>query len=98
MKKNQRREFLNRSLVGICGATFMPGTWKASLGEYGEKSGVPSLANRTLGKTGIKNLTLSDQELKDLKLADLKSEPGLCCHQCQKCTPQCPINAEEQTR
>jgi len=59
MKKNQRREFLKKSLVGICGATFVPGTWKASSGEYGERGAVPSLASRTLGRTGIKTPLIS---------------------------------------
>jgi predicted aldo/keto reductase-like oxidoreductase len=45
----------------------------------------------------IKNLKISDQELKDLNLAGLKSEPGLYCHQCQKCIPQCPNNLDIPT-
>jgi predicted aldo/keto reductase-like oxidoreductase len=59
MNRNQRREFLKKSLVGICGATFIPGTWKASFGEYGEKGAVPSLASRTLGRTGINTPLIS---------------------------------------
>jgi uncharacterized protein len=54
MKQNQRREFMKKSLVGICGATFIPGTWKESYGTNGEKGAVPSLPARSLGKTGLK--------------------------------------------
>jgi aryl-alcohol dehydrogenase-like predicted oxidoreductase len=59
MKKNQRREFLKKSLVEMCGATFIPGTWKATFGEYGKKGAVPSLASRKLGRTGIKTPLIS---------------------------------------
>jgi uncharacterized protein len=59
MGKYHRREFLKKSLIGICGATFIPGTWKASFGEYGEKGAVPSLASRTLGRTGIETPLIS---------------------------------------
>jgi predicted aldo/keto reductase-like oxidoreductase len=38
----------------------------------------------------IKNLKMSEQELKDLNPADIKSEPGLYCQQCRACLPQCP--------
>ncbi len=38
----------------------------------------------------IRNLKMSEQEMKDIDLADLKTEPGLYCHQCRKCIPQCP--------
>jgi uncharacterized protein len=53
MKSNSRREFLKKSLVGICGAPLIPGPWKASPGGSGEKAAVPSLPSRTLGRTGI---------------------------------------------
>jgi uncharacterized protein len=59
MGKYHRREFLKKSLAGICGATFIPGTWKASFGEYGKTGAVPSLAGRTLGKTGIQTPLIS---------------------------------------
>jgi len=59
MGKYRRREFLKQSLVGICGATFIPGTWRATFGESGEKGAVPSLANRTLGRTGIQTPLIS---------------------------------------
>ncbi|MGA2363127.1 MAG: aldo/keto reductase [Candidatus Aminicenantales bacterium] len=59
MGKNQRREFLKKSLIGMCGAAFIPGTWKASFGEFGEKGAVPTLASRKLGRTGIKTPLIS---------------------------------------
>jgi predicted aldo/keto reductase-like oxidoreductase len=54
-----RRGFLKKSLVGISGAALIPGTWKAPFGEIGEKGAVPSLASRTLGRTGIKTPLIS---------------------------------------
>jgi predicted aldo/keto reductase-like oxidoreductase len=45
--------------------------------------------------TMINNLAMSDQELKYLNLA--RSEPGLYCHQCRKCLPQCRHNLEIPT-
>jgi predicted aldo/keto reductase-like oxidoreductase len=59
MGKYHRREFLKKSLFGMCGATFIPGAWKASLGESGKPSAVPSLASRTLGRTGIQTPLIS---------------------------------------
>ena len=37
---------------------------------------------------------MSDQELKYLNLAGQKTEPGLYCHQCRTCIPQCPHQLE----
>ena len=45
----------------------------------------------------IKDLRLSDQEVKDLNLANLGSEQGLYCRQCQRCLPQCPANLDIPT-
>ena len=59
MRQNQRREFLKKSLVGICGATLIPGTSMSSSGKQGAKGAVPSLATRTLGRTGIKTPLIS---------------------------------------
>jgi predicted aldo/keto reductase-like oxidoreductase len=53
MKENQRREFLKKSLVGMCGAAVIPGVWKPSFGKSQEKAVIPSLPGRTLGRTGI---------------------------------------------
>ncbi len=43
------------------------------------------------------NLKLSDQELKDLNLAQLEAEPSLYCQQCKRCLPQCPRNLDIPT-
>jgi uncharacterized protein len=45
----------------------------------------------------IKDLKMSEQEWKDLDLANLKSEAGLYCQQCQKCLSQCPNNLDIPT-
>jgi predicted aldo/keto reductase-like oxidoreductase len=45
----------------------------------------------------IQNLKMSEQELKDLKLAGLNQETGLYCQQCKKCIPQCPHNLDIPT-
>jgi predicted aldo/keto reductase-like oxidoreductase len=45
----------------------------------------------------LKDLKLSDQELRDLKLAESRPELGLYCQQCRKCVPQCPANLEIPT-
>jgi predicted aldo/keto reductase-like oxidoreductase len=54
-----RRGFLKKSLAGICGATIIPGTWKASFAASGQTGAVPALASRTLGKTRIKTPLIS---------------------------------------
>jgi predicted aldo/keto reductase-like oxidoreductase len=59
VRRNQRREFLKKSLAGMCGATMIPGTWKASFGRPGEKVAVPLLPIRKLGRTGIKTPLVS---------------------------------------
>jgi predicted aldo/keto reductase-like oxidoreductase len=59
MKENKRREFLKKSLAGMCGAAVIPGAWKPSFGESQEKAMIPSLPGRTLGKTGIKTPLIS---------------------------------------
>ena len=45
----------------------------------------------------INNLKMSDQELKDLNLAQNNQDCSLYCHQCGKCIPQCPYNLEIPT-
>jgi predicted aldo/keto reductase-like oxidoreductase len=72
MAKNQRREFLKKSLAGICGAAVIPGAWKprservasasssaSSAGAASATAGVPALPSRLLGKTGIVTPLLS---------------------------------------
>jgi predicted aldo/keto reductase-like oxidoreductase len=41
-----------------------------------------------------KNLTMTQDELKDLELAVSGPDPGLYCHQCRQCVPQCPYSLE----
>jgi uncharacterized protein len=60
-------------------------------------SGMSSLEELQKNIAMIKNLKMSDQELKDLNLAVLNIEQGLYCRQCRKCVPQCPHNLEIPT-
>ncbi len=60
-------------------------------------SGMSSVEELEKNLEMIKNLKLSDQELKGLNLADLRSEPGLYCLQCRKCEPQCPNSLDIPT-
>jgi uncharacterized protein len=60
-------------------------------------SGMSSLEELQKNLAMIRNLKISDQELKDLNLASLNSEKGLYCHQCKKCIPQCPYNLDIPT-
>jgi uncharacterized protein len=47
--------------------------------------------------TMIRDLRMTDQELKDLNLTSLDTKPTLYCHQCKKCLPQCPHNLDIPT-
>ena len=60
-------------------------------------SGMSSLEELQKNLAMIQNLKMSDQEMKDLKLANLGQEPGLYCQQCRKCIPQCPHNIDIPT-
>jgi uncharacterized protein len=60
-------------------------------------SGMSSIEELQKNIAMIKNLKISDQELKDLNLTGLKSESSLYCHQCRTCVPQCPLNLEIPT-
>jgi predicted aldo/keto reductase-like oxidoreductase len=60
-------------------------------------SGMSSFEEMQKNLAMIKNLKMSDQELKDLNLAGLSTEPGLYCHQCKECIPQCPQNLDIPT-
>jgi predicted aldo/keto reductase-like oxidoreductase len=57
-------------------------------------SGMSSVEELRKNLAMIGDLKLTDQELKDLNLADLRSEPGLYCLQCRKCEPQCPAKVD----
>jgi predicted aldo/keto reductase-like oxidoreductase len=59
MKNNQRRDFLKKSLLGISGTILVPTTIKTSGNGIPEKSIVPALPSRVLGKTGIKTPLIS---------------------------------------
>jgi len=52
-------------------------------------SGMSSLEQLQKNLAMIRNLKLSDQELKDLNLAGIDSDHGLYCQQCKQCIPQC---------
>jgi predicted aldo/keto reductase-like oxidoreductase len=45
--------------------------------------------------TMIRDLKMTEQEMKDLNLAAL--EPGFYCQQCRQCIPQCPYNLDIPT-
>ena len=56
-------------------------------------SGMSSLDELDKNRTMINDLKLTEQELKDLSMADLYA-PSLYCRQCRQCVPQCPHNLE----
>ena len=57
-------------------------------------SGMSSVEQMKKNLAMITDLRMSPDELKDLELAVSGSEPGLYCHQCRQCVPQCPNNLE----
>jgi len=60
-------------------------------------SGMTSLEQLQKNLTMIRNLKMSEQEMKDLNLAAIDSETGLYCQQCRQCIPQCPNNLDIPT-
>lgn len=60
-------------------------------------SGMSTIEEMQKNLAMINNLKITDQELKDLNLAGLDSDPSLYCHQCRKCIPQCPHNLDIPT-
>jgi predicted aldo/keto reductase-like oxidoreductase len=60
-------------------------------------SGMSSLEQLQKNLEMIKNLKLSDQELKDLNLSGIESNHGLYCQQCKQCIPQCPDHLDIPT-
>ncbi|HOB82998.1 MAG TPA: aldo/keto reductase [Bacteroidales bacterium] len=60
-------------------------------------SGMSSLEQLQKNIQMIKNLKLSEQELKDLNLAGIESGHGLYCQQCRQCIPQCPNHLDIPT-
>jgi predicted aldo/keto reductase-like oxidoreductase len=57
-------------------------------------SGMSSLEQMQKNLAMINNITMTQDELKDLEFAVSGPEPGLYCHQCRQCVPQCPYNLE----
>lgn len=60
-------------------------------------SGMSSFEELQKNIAMIRNINMTDQEMKDLKLAWLDSEPTLYCHQCKNCIPRCPSNLDIPT-
>lgn len=60
-------------------------------------SGMTSLEQLQKNLSMIKSLKMTEQELKDLKLAELETGNGLYCQQCKQCLPQCPENLDIPT-
>ncbi len=60
-------------------------------------SGMTSLEEMQKNLAMIKDLKITEQELKDLNLAATDYEPGLYCQQCRQCIPQCPNNLDIPT-
>lgn len=60
-------------------------------------SGMSSVDELKKNIAMVQNLKMSDQELKDLNLAGLSTEPSLYCHQCPDCTAQCPHHVDVPT-
>jgi len=60
-------------------------------------SGMSSLEELQKNLAMIKNLQMSEQELKDLNMSVKDQDHGLYCHQCRECIPQCPYNLEIPT-
>jgi len=60
-------------------------------------SGMTSLEQLQKNLAMLRNLKMTEQELKDLNLASYDSESGLYCQQCRECLPQCPHNLDIPT-
>ena len=57
-------------------------------------SGMTSIEQLKKNIAMLKDIRLSEQELKELALASVDSETGLYCQQCGSCIPQCPYNLD----
>ena len=60
-------------------------------------SGMTSLEQLQKNTSMIKNLKMTEQELKELNLAMFDSETGLYCQQCRQCIPQCEYKLDIPT-
>jgi hypothetical protein len=57
-------------------------------------SGMTSLDEMQRNLLMIRDLKISEQEMRDLKIASIRSGTGLYCQQCRQCIPQCPHNLD----
>jgi predicted aldo/keto reductase-like oxidoreductase len=57
-------------------------------------SGMSSVEQMKKNLAMISDITMTKDEMRDLELAVTGTEPGLYCHQCRRCVPQCPNNLE----
>lgn len=57
-------------------------------------SGMSSLEQLQKNLSLIKDIKMTDQDFKDLKLTAMQSENGLYCFQCKKCLAQCKANMD----
>ncbi len=60
-------------------------------------SGMSSVEDLRKNLTMIKDIKLSDEELKYIKMAEMRPELSLYCQQCRQCVPQCPAGLEIPT-
>jgi len=60
-------------------------------------SGMSSIEEMRKNLEMLKDLKMSEQELKDLTLAEMRRELGLYCRQCRQCESQCPANLDIPT-
>ncbi|MDQ1332026.1 MAG: uncharacterized protein QG576_60, partial [Bacteroidota bacterium] len=60
-------------------------------------SGMSSIEELQKNLAMIRNLKMSEQELKKLNISLKNQDKGLYCHQCRKCVPQCSYNLEIPT-
>jgi predicted aldo/keto reductase-like oxidoreductase len=57
-------------------------------------SGMSSAEQLKKNLSMISDLRMTKDEMKDIDLAITGTGPGLYCHQCRRCVPQCPNNLE----
>ena len=57
-------------------------------------SGMSNLEQMQKNIQMIRDIRMTDQELKDLSMYNDSGEPGLYCQQCKECLPQCPQNID----
>ncbi|MBN2348541.1 MAG: aldo/keto reductase [Bacteroidales bacterium] len=60
-------------------------------------SGMSTVEQLNQNVTLMKDIKLSDQEMKDLRLTSAEHVPGLYCRQCRQCLSQCPGNYDIPT-